>query len=214
MNEKIKSNDRHMKSIDTQIDDKAKSIANINIIKERIESRRKHIGNMTKFRTALVETEAQLRNSLVTSINSLMQNVWAELYPYADYSGIRLNARKDDYALEASTAIDDYGKRTWVDIDGIASGGERSIACLTMRIALAMVIVPNLRWLILDEPTHNIDENGINKFIEVLGGTLPKVVEQIFIITHDTALKNITSAKVYSLERDKNKNEYTSVVEA
>ena len=45
----------------------------------------------------------------------------------------------------------------------MASGGERSIACLAMRIAMAMVIVPNLRWLILDEPTHNIDEQGISK---------------------------------------------------
>lgn len=213
MVEKTKSNERHSKSLDSQIEDKAKSIASLNMIRERIENRRGHISSMTKFRSALVETEAQLRNSLVTSINSLMQNVWVELYPYADYSAIRLNAMKDDYSLEACTAIDEEGKRTWVDIDGIASGGERSVACLTMRIALAMVIVPNLRWLILDEPTHNIDENGINRFIEVLGGTLPKVVEQVFIITHDNALKNISSAKVYSLERDKNKNEYTSVVE-
>jgi DNA repair exonuclease SbcCD ATPase subunit len=82
-----------------------------------------------------------------------------------------------------------------------------------MRIALAMVIVPNLRWLILDEPTHNIDENGINKFIDVLSNSLPKVVEQIFIITHDNALKNITGARVYQLDRDKDRSEYTSVAE-
>jgi DNA repair exonuclease SbcCD ATPase subunit len=77
-----------------------------------------------------------------------------------------------------------------------------------------MVIVPNLRWLILDEPTHNIDENGINRFIGVLGGRLPELVEQIFIITHDSALKNISSARVYQLERDKDRNEYTSVAES
>ncbi len=214
INGKIKSNDRYIKSVDLQIEDKAKSIANLNLLQERIENRRNHISSMNKFRTALVETEAHLRNSLVTSINALMESIWSELYPYADYSSIRLEAKKDDYALEAGIATDLDGKKSWIEIDGIASGGERSIACLTMRIALAMVIVPNLRWLILDEPTHNIDENGINKFIEVLGNTLPKVVEQIFIITHDSALKNISAAKVYSLERNKDKNEYTSVVEA
>ncbi len=210
---RIIGNERYIKGIDAQIDDKMRGIANINSIRERIESRRRHMANMGKFKNALVETEAQLRNSLVTSINSLMQNVWVELYPYADYSGIRLNAKKDDYVLEASTGLGRDGKREWMDIDGMASGGERSIACLTMRIALAMVIVPNLRWLILDEPTHNIDENGISKFIDVLGTTLPNVVEQIFIITHDSALKNISSARVYSLERNKDRNEYTSVVE-
>ncbi len=211
---KISSNERFVKSLDTQIEEKAKGIAALNMIQERIDNRRSQINNMNRFKTALVETEAQLRNSLVTSINSLMQNIWSELYPYADYSSIRLSAKKDDYSLEASVGTGVEDRREWLEIDGIASGGERSVACLTMRIALAMVIVPNLRWLILDEPTHNIDENGISKFIEVLGNSLPKVVEQIFIITHDSALKNISSARVYQLERNKDRNEYTSVVES
>jgi DNA repair protein SbcC/Rad50 len=209
---KITSNERYIKNIALQVDEKAKSIANINSIQQRIESKRIHLGNMNRFRAALVETEAQLRNNLIMSINSLMQDVWSKLYPYADYSTIKLNAKKDDYTLEASVSTNGE-ESEWIEMDGIASGGERSIACLTMRIALAMVIVPNLKWLILDEPTHNIDENGIEKFIEVLGSTLPNFVEQIFIITHDNALKNISSARVYQLDRNKNKNEYTSAVE-
>ena len=95
----------------------------------------------------------------------------------------------------------------------MASGGERSIGSLAMRIALAMVIVPNLKWLILDEPTHNIDSTGISRLIEVLGEALPSVVEQIFIITHDDNLKQISSAKVYQLERDKATAAPTSISE-
>lgn len=210
---KVKSNEKYLKSVDLQIDDKAKSIARVNMMLERIESKRRNIGNMNKFRSALIETEGQLRNSLVRSINALMQNIWYEIYPYGDYTGIRLNAKKDDYSLEASVGSGENSEREWVEIEGIASGGEKSVACLTMRIALAMVVVPNLRWLILDEPTHNIDENGISKLIEVLSSSLPKVVEQIFIITHDNALKNISSARVYQLDRNKDKNEYTSIAE-
>jgi DNA repair exonuclease SbcCD ATPase subunit len=210
---KSESNERHIKSLETQIIDKMKVIASLDSMIARIESRRAQISSMNKFKTALVETEIQLRNSLVTSINALMQNIWSELYPYADYSSIRLTAKKDDYALEA--CVDSGGTgREWMEIDSIASGGERSVACLTMRIALAMVIVPNLRWLILDEPTHNIDENGISKFIEVLSSSLPRVIEQIFIITHDNALKNISSARVYQLDRNKDRNEYTSIAES
>ena len=82
-----------------------------------------------------------------------------------------------------------------------------------MRIALAMVVVPNLRWLILDEPTHNIDPTGISKLIDVLGKELPGIVEQIFIITHDDSLRQIDSAMVYRLDRDKGINATTSVVE-
>lgn len=213
LNSKAKGNERYMKNIEQQLEEKLKSIAGMDAIAGRVEGRRAQIANMNKFRVALIDTEAQLRNSLITSINSLMQNIWSEIYPYADYSAIRLNARRDDYALEACTGTAADGASEWIEMDGIASGGERSVACLTMRIALAMVIVPNLRWLILDEPTHNIDENGIGKLIDVLSNSLPKVVEQIFIITHDSALKNIASARVYQLERNKDKNEYTAVAE-
>jgi exonuclease SbcC len=201
---------RLMSNIDSQIADKAKQVANAEAMRSRIERKRMQAADLTKFRDALADTEALLRNQLVSSINSMMQNVWRELYPYADYAAIRLNASKDDYALEVRTGQD---STAWEDVDAIASGGERSIACLAMRIAMAMVTVPNLRWLILDEPTHNIDEKGISGMIEIFGSTLPKVVEQIFVITHDQELKNIASAKVYQLEREKEKNEPTTVRE-
>lgn len=210
---KMNSNNKYLNSINSQIEEKAKQISSFNVMRERIEQRRKQVNNLNKFKSALIETEELLRNRLVTSINSLMQNIWSEVYPYTDYSGIRLNAKKDDYSLEANTGIDADGNRIWVDVDTIASGGERSIAALTMRIALSMVIVPNLKWLILDEPTHNVDESGIEKLIEVLSNSLPKVVEQIFIITHDNNLKNINSAKIYQLGRNKNKNESTLAIE-
>jgi ATPase involved in DNA repair len=142
-----------------------------------------------------------------------MQDIWRQIYPYGDYLGIRLNASKDDYALEASTALDADGAMVWHDVNGIASGGERSIACLALRISLSMVIVPNLKWLILDEPTHNIDENGIGKLVGVLGETLPGIVEQVFIITHDSAMKNIAGARIYQLERDKTTGGPTSYTE-
>jgi exonuclease SbcC len=211
MNAKLESCARIMSGIDAQLVDKAKQASSAEAMQERIGQRRAQTRNLTKFKDALIETEALLRNQLVSSINSMMQNVWRELYPYADYTAIRLNATGDDYALEVLAGAD--GSSAWADVDAMASGGERSIACLAMRIAMAMVTVPNLRWLILDEPTHNIDEKGISNIIEIFGSTLPRVVEQIFIITHDSNLKNIASAKVYQLEKDKEKNEPTTVSE-
>jgi exonuclease SbcC len=210
---KMDSNARYVKSLDAQISDKAKAMSKVTQIEEKLEKMRVSIASMNKFKGALVETESTLRNRLVSSINSLMQDIWMQIYPYGDYPGIRLNAGKDDYVLEAATDQIEDGSLNWVDINGIASGGEKSIACLAMRISMSMVIVPNLRWLILDEPTHNIDENGIGKIVQVLGESLPKIVDQVFIITHDGALKNIGGARIYQLGRDKAKNEPTSLVE-
>jgi DNA repair exonuclease SbcCD ATPase subunit len=167
------------------------------------------LSSMNKFKAALVDTEAVLRNRLVSSLNSIMQSIWPELYPYQDYVSLKIEARKDDYLMQACMSVN--GADSWQPLDAVASGGERSVACLAMRIALSMVIVPNLRWIILDEPTHNIDSNGIGKLVEVLGSTLPNIVEQVFVITHDDALRQITGASIYQFERDKAAHGFTSV---
>ena len=207
------SNRKYLIEISRQQDDTIKVIAKTEALAAGIEQRRSKLSSMNKFKAALVETEAALRYRLVDSINSMMQDVWVRIYPYGDYQGVRLLSGKDDYVMEVATGTYADGKLEWADLNGVASGGERSMACLAMRIAMSMVIVPNLRWLILDEPTHNIDENGISKLVGVLGDTLPNVVEQVFIITHDTSLKNIAGARIYQFERNKSKNEHTSYTE-
>ncbi len=206
---RLQGHTKLLESMDSQIGDKEKRVKEFEKIEKEIAKRQGQVLNLNKFKMALIDTEAILRNRLVSSINNLMQGLWPQLYPYGDYTSIRLNAKKDDYLLEVNTG----SAENWITVDGIASGGERSVGCLAMRIALAMVVVPNLRWLILDEPTHNIDSAGIAKLIEVLGEALPSIVEQIFIITHDDNLKQISSAKVYQLERDKASGAPTSVAE-
>ncbi len=210
---KIDGNSRYLSSLSKQIAGKEKEVADFSGIEKRIGRRRAQVTNLNKFKSALVETEAALRAHIVGAINVIMQGLWSRLYPYGDYVGLRLNATKDDYMLEFSLPSASAGSVPWVPVDRVGSGGERSVAALAMRIALAMVVVPNLKWLILDEPTHNIDSAGISKLIDVLGTTLPQIVEQIFIITHDDDLKQISSAKVYQFDRDKAAGAPTSVAQ-
>lgn len=40
-----------------------------------------------------------------------------------------------------------------------------------------------------------------------------KVVEQVFVITHEGELKQVNAARIYQLERDKDNNGHTKVVE-
>jgi exonuclease SbcC len=196
--------------LESQIEETVKSIAQISAIEDKISIMRRHSTEVSRFKNALIDTESQLREKLVYSINELLEGLWLGLYPYGDYSAIALRAYPDDYALEASVQIE--GEDTWVPVDGVSSGGERSIACLALRIAMSMVIVPNLRWLILDEPTHNLDAQGINKMIEVFSGSLPNIVEQIFVITHDDAMKQVHNARIYEFSRDKSSNAPTEII--
>ena len=202
---------KYLAGIEKQIEDKTKEIARFESMKSGIETRKLIVSDLNKFRDSLKDTETLLRGNLVKSVNSIMQSLWPKLYPYGDYTSLRLSAKRDDYVLEINALGD--GEEGWKEVDNVASGGERSITALALRIALSMVIVPNLKWLILDEPTHNLDRAGIARLMEVLGNTLPKIVEQVFIITHDENLKEISSAAVYMLDRDKATNGATVVGE-
>jgi exonuclease SbcC len=173
-----------------------------------VKEKQKEIGvveektqKMVVFQSALVETQAELRNELVESINEAMLNIWPKTYPYNDYRGVRLSATEDDYAFELLAAAGN-----WVSIEE-ASGGEKSCASLALRIALASVLAPSLSWLILDEPTHNLDSQAVKLLSDVLREEIPSIVEQTFIITHDEALKESASARIYRIDRDKDKGE-------
>ncbi|MDE1846183.1 MAG: SMC family ATPase, partial [Candidatus Micrarchaeota archaeon] len=147
------------------IDEKNEQVKRINKIIGEIGEKKSAVDNLAKFKNALEETQKAMRARLVGSINNVMQGIWPELYPYNDYGAIMLDATSSDYILKVRTSSGKPEK--WEIVEGIASGGERSIACLAMRVAFALVLVPNLKWIILDEPTHNIDEQGMSRFITV-----------------------------------------------
>ncbi len=162
--------------------------------------------DLNKFEKALKETQVTLRREFVDAVNFTMDRLWEYLYPYEDLTNIRLSIIEGDYSLELKEA-----EGGWVSVEGIASGGERTTACLALRIAFALVLAPNLKWLVLDEPTHNLDSQAVEYLAEVLRDRVGEFVEQVFLITHDEKLENAVTGYLYRLERKREKNEPTQV---
>ncbi len=208
LNSAIKS----IREKEVQIKEKESEIERINKIHEELSKKKSLVENLSKFKISLAETQSVLRVQLINSINEIMHEVWKELYPYGDYQSVILDASENGYELKVKTLINK--EYVWEDVESIASGGERSTACLAMRVAFSLVLVPNLKWLILDEPTHNIDQQGLSKFVQMFSETLPGIVDQVFIITHDELLKQVSDAKIYVLSRNKEENGPTQVSEA
>jgi DNA repair exonuclease SbcCD ATPase subunit len=203
----LRLNKRYAADKMQQKKEKEDQYAMVNRIKEEISKKKKVSENLEKFSDAIIEAQTQLRNRLVESINRVMGDIWPELYPYKDYSDIMLDAVEDDYILKVNTMMRD--KMSWEDVELIASGGERSTACLAMRIAFSLVLAPNIKWLILDEPTHNLDQQAVHKMVDIFGETLPKIIDQVFIITHEDLLKEVNGSNVYVLNRDKGADKET-----
>ncbi|MFA5764097.1 MAG: AAA family ATPase [archaeon] len=158
------------------------------------------------FENCLIATQIELRESMLATINEAMSNIWENIYPYTDFTDAKLAVVENGYDLQVLTR-----NNGWARVEGILSGGERSAAALCIRIAFALVLTKQLSMLILDEPTHNLDSNAIGKLSEMLRDSLPGLVEQIFVITHDKQLENAASSKLYLLNRNKDLDEPTNI---
>lgn len=168
------------------------------------------VESLQKIQVALARSQISMRRHFIEAVNSTMNELWRDIYPYGDYTGIRLavegGERTGDYVLQLS---DRAGN--WVPVEGITSGGEQTCACLALRIAFATVLAPALSWLVLDEPTHNLDAEGIQELAIVLRERIPEIVHQLLLITHEERLEAAVSGYLYRFYRDKNKDEPTRV---
>jgi len=184
---------------------------NIAESKERIEKAAKISQRASKakaMQNALVEVQESLRTRLISAVNYELASAWTRLYPYEDYSSARLSPLSDDYALEICTANSE-----WIGAER-ASGGERSIASLALRMSFARVLAPRLDVLILDEPTHNLDTAGITALSAALREAAgPGGFSQVFVITHEDGLREAAEAtSLYEFSRSKqDSNDPTAV---
>ncbi len=160
---------------------------------------------LSVYKNALLETQTHLRSTLTDAINSAMNEIWPIFYPYKNYSTLRLAVSEKDYVFEV------YDNGQWKALETVASGGERACAALTLRTALAMVLTPKLSWLILDEPTHNLDSIAVELLSSALEQKVPEIVAQTFVITHDEAFMGSEFASSYRLLRDKERNGETKI---
>lgn len=205
--------------IKTRLDSNSEIISEKQKSLEDIESKRQALENYKQetrkiegiydqlylLENALVNTQEQLRKNFVTAVNQAMQSIWSELYPYKDFFSIQLGIQEGDYVLQLQ---DSTG---WITADGAASGGERAMACLALRIAFALVLAPQLKWLVLDEPTHNLDAKAVEELATVLRERITTLVDQVFLITHDPSLETAVSGFLYRFERQKEKDGYTKI---
>ncbi|MFH1785436.1 MAG: SMC family ATPase [Candidatus Micrarchaeota archaeon] len=157
------------------------------------------------YKNALLETQTSLRLNLIEAINNAMNEIWLIFYPYKNYHALRLGVSEKDYIFEVHDGHD------WKALETMASGGERACAALALRVAFAMVLTPNLSWLILDEPTHNLDTEAVALLSSALQYKVPEVVNQTFVITHDEALMGSEFASSYRLDRDKTNDGVTKI---
>jgi exonuclease SbcC len=203
------------KNLSDLIAEKRKRLENLKKIRDDVEKGKKEIEFLSKkidsfeiLQHGLEKVQGMLREEFTAETNLALTDVWKKLYPYVDYVNLKLAIDEaGDYTLQLQRR-----DGLWINVEGTTSGGERSTACLALRIALSLVLTQNLSWLVLDEPTHNLDRRAIRELSATLREHLPKIVDQIFIITHEEELESAASGYLYRLERNKEEDEPTRIV--
>ncbi len=161
---------------------------------------------LSKVQSAIVKTQSALREDFVTAVNEYMDAFWSGVYPYGDFTTVALRVEDGNYVFKLR---DRNG--TWHPIEGVASGAERASACLIIRMAISIALAPRIGWMILDEPTHNLDRSIISEFCALLREKLPEQIKQVILITHREELESAAQACLYRFYRDKAKDMPTQV---
>jgi len=204
---KLQSYDSFIQEKELRKRENEEKLKNLEKQKKEIKRLEGLVRDLKIFNSALEETQLELRSYFVEVVNNAMNKLWNTLYPYQDFVSIKLNAEEGDYILQLQGR-----DGIWVNVEGNVSGGERSIACLALRIALALALAPQLRILVLDEPTANLDAKAISELTITLRERISEFIDQTFLITHQPELEDAATGSIYMLEREKEKDEPTKVV--
>uniref|UniRef100_A0A0A9VPL5 DNA repair protein RAD50 n=1 Tax=Lygus hesperus TaxID=30085 RepID=A0A0A9VPL5_LYGHE len=151
----------------------------------------------------------------IKHINNVINELWRKVYSGNDIDAIKIVAEQESTACASKRRAFKYRvvqTKCGSDIDmrNRCSAGQKVLACLIIRIALAETFSSHCGVLALDEPTTNLDqENIIN-----LSKTLVRLVHmqanrknfQLMVITHDQEfLKELTRLEgidhYYKLDR-------------
>lgn len=165
---------------------------------------------LSSVQVAMSRTQTSLRRMFVDGVNDVMGDLWESIYPYGDFVGIQLSVAGEGKTGDYVLMLRDRNGN-WVPVEGVVSGGERTDACLALRIAFSIVLAPNLKWIVFDEPTHNLDPDAIQELAKVLRERLPEVVRQVLLITHEERLESAVSGYLYRFYRNKGADEPSRV---
>ena len=204
---RISSFDQLIREKQLRIEEYEKKLGEVERQKEEIKKFDILIKDLNIFEKALEQTQIELRSNFVEAVNYTMNKLWPTLYPYQDFAGVQLSIDEGDYVLQ----LEETNGRL-INADGIASGGERTLACLTLRIAFSLVLAPHVRMLILDEPTANLDSRAVGELATTLRERINEFIDQTFLITHQNELEDAVTGNAYRIEREKSKDGVTKVI--
>ena len=141
---------------------------------------------------ALDQSLLKYHGKRMEEINKLINYYWSMTYKGKDIKGIEI---KSDFEKTAKTRNYNYrivfftASGAGLDMRGRCSAGQKILASIIIRLALAETFCNNCGILCLDEPTTNLDEDNSKSLAKALREIIQSRSEdqnfQLIVITHD-----------------------------
>jgi DNA repair protein RAD50 len=131
----------------------------------------------------------------IAEINNIIRELWQITYRGGDIDTIEIQSGQEKKSGN-STATKSYNYRvvmrkgdTELDMRGRCSAGQKVLAALVIRLALAETFCLNCGILALDEPTTNLDTDNklglAQAIVEIINARSKQSNFQLICITHD-----------------------------
>ncbi|XP_056265020.1 DNA repair protein RAD50 [Pseudoliparis swirei] len=153
------------------------------------------IKDLDLYYKALDQTIMKFHSMKMTEINKIIRDLWRSTYRGQDIEYVEIQSDVDENA-SAGVKRRVYNYKvvmvkgdTPLDMRGRCSAGQKVLASLIIRLALAETFCLNCGILALDEPTTNLDRENIESLahalVEIIKSRSCQRNFQLLIITHD-----------------------------
>jgi len=156
--------------------------------------------DVQRYHQALDRALMSYHSQKMSQINEVIRDLWGRIYKGTDIDYIAI--RSDTETEDENTAKRSYNYRVVMvkgdvelEMRGRCSAGQKVVACLIIRLALAESFCLSCGILALDEPTTNLDRGNIGGLAEALADLIAARRDQnnfqLIIITHDESFVNM-----------------------
>ncbi|KAF8384512.1 rad-50, partial [Pristionchus pacificus] len=159
------------------------------------------VDDLQQYIDAVDKSMLDFHKEKMTKINRIVDELWRSCYNGGDIETIRImseqttvsEGKKNQYNYRVMMALASGAE---VDMRDRCSAGQKMLACLIIRLALADTFGQNCATIALDEPTTNLDKDKVDAMAEMLGELISVRSSkdhlesggrgiQMIVITHD-----------------------------
>lgn len=169
-----------------------------------VETTKAAIEDLARYGGALDKAIMKYHQMKMEEINSMVEDLWRKTYQGTDIDGIRIRSEHETVKANKSYNYRVVMTKEDVELDmrGRCSAGQKVLASIIIRMALADCFGQQCGIIALDEPTTNLDSENIR----ALATSLAEIIKvrrgqknfQLVVITHDEEFLSYMGSSDYT----------------